>query len=243
METLKMIFSIGIVNYLFGAPYKHPEAEIVLYSISWSVAIVSFLLILIAAYLLGSMNFAVIVSKMKYKQDIRNFGSGNAGMTNMMRTYGKKAAVLTLLGDILKTVAAVLFGYLLMGKAGAYVAGVGAVIGHTWPLYYNFKGGKGVATAITMILCTKPLLGILLLGIFIAIVAMTKYISLGSVMGAMMYPVFLANFGAVGIVEMSCSLIIVGLIVFNHRSNIKRLYKGEENKFSFKKSVEPPKEK
>ena len=234
MKELYNFFNAGLVRYLFGSYFE--SEGYAGYAISPIYMIPAFILIFMIAYLLGSINFATFISNRKYKDDIREHGSGNAGMTNMMRTYGTKAAALTLLGDFLKTVVAVLFGYVIGGITGAYIAGLGAVVGHTWPLYYNFKGGKGVVTAITTILCTNLPVGLFLLLIFVAIVAMTKYISLGSIMGALMYPVILSSFAKVGLVEIICCFGIVILLVFNHRTNIKRLYNGNENKFSFKKS-------
>jgi len=235
MEAIYTFFNIGIVGLLFGTRAEDTAGN-VYYNTPWIYIIPALVLIIMAAYLLGSINFATFISKKKYKEDIREHGSGNAGMTNMMRTYGTKAAALTLLGDFLKTVVAVLIGYAVFGTPGAYVAGIGAIIGHTWPIYYNFKGGKGVVTAITMILCTNPLLALFLLLIFVAIVLATKYISLGSIMCALLYPILLNNFGAVGIIELICCFAVVVLVVYNHRANIKRLYEGKENKFSFKKS-------
>ena len=236
MQLLSKLFTIGAVNYFFGTPYSAEDSNAVFYELDWPIAVISFILLLFIGYLLGSFNFATYISKKKYKEDIREHGSGNAGMTNMMRTYGTKAAVLTLLGDILKTVLAALIGYLVFGKTGAYVAGLGSVIGHTLPIYYGFKGGKGVATAIAMILCTEPLVGIILIAIFAAIVAATKFISLGSIMGALIYPVILNNFAQLDIVKLVCCLLVVAILVFNHRTNIKRLLNNQENKFSFKKS-------
>lgn len=236
MKTLYELFNVGFVQMLFGTRTVHENGYISYTTNIW-YKIPAFVLIILLAYLLGSINFATFISKKKYKDDIRSHGSGNAGMTNMMRTYGTKAAALTLGGDALKTVVAVLIGYVILGVEGAYIAGLGAVIGHTWPLYYNFKGGKGVVTAITMILCTSPLTGLVLLIIFVAIVASTKFISLGSVMGALFYPIFLHNISPINSPPklISCFAIVI-LLVFNHRSNIKRLLNGEENKFSFKKS-------
>lgn len=236
MELLSKLFNIGAVNYFFGTPYSAEDSNAVFYKLDWPIAVISFILLLFIGYLLGSFNFATYISKKKYKEDIREHGSGNAGMTNMMRTYGTKAAVLTLLGDILKTVLAAIIGYVVFGKTGAYVAGLGSVIGHTFPIYYNFKGGKGVATAIAMILCTEPLVGIILIAIFVAIVAATKFISLGSIIGALMYPIILKNFDKLDIIELACCLLVVAILVFNHRTNIKRLLNNQENKFSFKKS-------
>ena len=235
MKTLYEIFNVGIVQYLFGTRVEHEGG--VQYSTPFVYIIPALILILLVAYLLGSINFAMFISKKKYKDDIREHGSGNAGMTNMMRTYGKKAAGLTLAGDAVKTLIAVLIGYFIMGNDGAYVAGLGAIIGHTWPLYYNFKGGKGVVTTITTILCTSPHVGLILLGIFVAIVAMTKFISLGSIMGALLYPLILNAFSDYfTLPQLIVCFSVVFLVVFNHRSNIKRLMEGTENKFSFKKS-------
>ena len=238
MNIVTRIFRFGLVNILFAQQYIDVQDNYTkyVYQLNSAIAIVSFILIFLIAYLLGSLNFAMLISKRKFNEDIREHGSGNAGMTNMMRTYGKKAAGLTLLGDALKAVTAILIGYLLMGPDGAYIAGIGSIIGHTWPLYYNFKGGKGVVTALMMILCTNFWVGLILLGLFICIVAMTKYISLGSIIGALMYPVILYNFnGMNSVIKLICSFLVVILLVYNHRSNIKRLYEGKENKFSFKK--------
>jgi glycerol-3-phosphate acyltransferase PlsY len=237
MKLLYTIFRIGIVNYLFGNKLISEKTGVVLYETDYVFIIPALILVLLAGYLLGSFNFATYISKKKYKDDIREHGSGNAGMTNMMRTYGKKAAALTLLGDAMKAVIAVIIGYVVLGIDGAYVAGIGSMIGHTWPLYYNFKGGKGVVTAIVTILCTNFWVGLILLLLFVCIVWATKYISFGSIMGGLMYPILLHNFGAIkSPVTLVCSFLLTALIIFNHRSNIKRLYEGKENKFSFKKS-------
>ncbi len=234
MNAFMELLSGGIVYKLFGwLTYTDGKPEV---HIPWQYSLPAFILLLLIGYLFGSFNFATFISKKKYNDDIREHGSGNAGMTNMMRTYGTKAAVFTLFGDILKAVLACLLGYIVIGKGGAYVAGLGTIIGHTWPLYYNFKGGKGVATALAMILCTNPLVALILLALFVAIVAATKFISLGSIMCSLIYPIILAKFGTLNIVELICCFSLVILLVFNHRSNIKRLLNNEENKFSFKKS-------
>lgn len=233
MRLFDKIFSIGIAQMLFCEYYETEQGITV--SFTPHIVISSFILILLIGYLLGSLNFALIISKKMFGDDVRTHGSGNAGMTNMMRTYGKKAAGLTLLGDALKAVISVFLGMLLMGIQGAFVAGLGCFIGHTWPLYYKFKGGKGVVTAITLVLCTTPIVGLILLLIFVIIVGFTKYISLGSVMCALIYPLIMARMTQAGIVETACGILMAVLIVFNHRENIKRLYAGKENKFSFSK--------
>ena len=123
----------------------------------------AFVAIILCAYLLGSVNFAIIISGKKYKDDIRSHGSKNAGMTNMMRTYGKGAAALTLGGDALKAVISCIIGYLVMGQFGAYAAGLFCMLGHVFPLYYGFKGGKGVVTAAATVLMTDPIVFLILI--------------------------------------------------------------------------------
>ncbi len=208
------------------------------------------LLCMIIAYLLGSLNFGIILSKKMYHEDIRNSGSGNAGTTNMLRTYGKKAAILTLLLDMLKGGVAVVIGALIL-KAngsvdGAAIAGLFAVIGHMFPCFFAFKGGKGVATTAMIMLLTRPLIFLIVLVAFLIIVIGTKYVSLGSVVCAMLFPILLYRldtsyvvadptlYGDHGWLTLSFMLIMV-LVVFMHRSNLKRLWAGKESKISFGK--------
>ena len=208
------------------------------------VFLIACLFIMCVAYVLGSLNFAIIISSRTYRQDIRNYGSKNAGMTNMMRTYGKKAAVLTLLGDAAKAVVAGLVGYAVLGQMGAYIAGVSCVLGHMFPVFYKFKGGKGVVTAAISILMCNPLVFLIVILMFVIIVGFTKYISLGSIMCALMYP-FVLNaverlfYGGCPIYAVLSSLLICVLLLYKHRENFKRLREGKESKFSFKKSVKP----
>ncbi|MBR6681564.1 MAG: glycerol-3-phosphate 1-O-acyltransferase PlsY [Clostridia bacterium] len=239
MEALKEILRYSLLNHLYGTKTVEvvEELELVRFELPWRIMIPALIILFIVGYFLGSINFATIISKKKYNDDVRQHGSGNAGMTNMMRTYGKKAAALTLLGDALKAMAAVFLGMFIIGQPGAYIAGLGTIIGHTWPIYYNFKGGKGVVTAITTILCTEPLVGVLLLVIFVLIVWMTKYISLGSVMCSLIYPFLLLRLSQPELIKTIVCFCITALLFFNHRQNIIRLYNREENKFSFKKSV------
>lgn len=209
------------------------------------VTVICYLVTIFAAYLCGSLNFAIIISGKQYRQDIRNFGSKNAGMTNMMRTYGKKAAGLTLLGDALKAVVACLLGYALLGQMGAYIAGLFCIIGHMFPLYYRFKGGKGVVTAAVTVLMCNPFVFLILFVLFVVIVLCTKYISLGSVMCMLLYPILLDRidrwlFGGAPYVWIAALMTV--LVVVKHWENIKRLSQGKESKFSFKKSVKAPTE-
>ena len=202
--------------------------------------LVGALVTMVAAYLLGSLNFAIILSHKEYNQDIRTFGSKNAGMTNMMRIYGKKAAFLTLLGDMLKAVVAALIGYVLLGMCGAYIAGLFCIIGHMFPAYYGFRGGKGVVTAATSILMCDPIVFLLLFACFVLIVLATKYISLGSVMCMLLYPIILDRVSKLFTQHTSpfiiFSILIAALVIVKHHENIKRLLEGKENKFSFRKS-------
>ena len=199
-----------------------------------------------AAYLLGSVSFAIVVSKSLYHQDVRQFGSGNAGMTNILRTYGKKAAALTLAGDFLKGVTAVLISRLIFAAMGvtlfdgAYVGGLFAILGHLYPVYFGFRGGKGILTSIGIIAVINPLvfLGLLIIGL--PLIFLTKIVSVGSLAGAVCYPflTLLVDFwqGGVSWLDFSFSLVIALLVIWMHRSNIKRLLNGTENRFGSKKT-------
>ena len=211
--------------------------------------IASVILTIVVSYLLGSINSAIIISKAIYKEDIRTHGSGNAGMTNMLRTYGLGAAGLTLAGDVLKTALAILFAGLIfgfnynkgvsIGDGFCYMAGLFAVIGHIFPIYYRFKGGKGVlATAATMLILA-PLPFAILMVLFLIIVVASRFVSLGSVCAGVLLPVamrayFAVVFGTTGMPGiMSISLIILAImIVWCHRENLKRISNRTERKIS-----------
>ena len=190
------------------------------------------ILCMVIPYILGSLNFAIIFSKLFFHDDIRKYGSGNAGMTNMLRTYGKLPALATLLCDMLKGAVAVILGRLLFGDWGSAVAGLFVVLGHMFPCFYKFKGGKGVATTAMVVLATNPIVFAILITIFLIIVIGTKFVSLGSVMCVMIYPYLLSRF-EVGPNVLS-GIIIAALVIFMHRSNIKRLLSGTESKISLK---------
>ena len=203
------------------------------------LTVLSVILCIVIPYFLGSLNFSVILSRRLYREDVRAKGSGNAGSTNMLRNYGKKAAGLTLLGDALKTAVSCAFGILIYGVYGAYLAGLFCIMGHMFPVYFKFKGGKGIVCLAVMILMTDWRVFLILFAIFLIIVLGTKYVSLGSVIGAMLYPVILnrINTGtenAVRSVEL-IAVVVAFLVVFMHRENIKRLYRGTESKLDFHK--------
>ena len=209
--------------------------------------------VLLAAYLLGSINSAIVISRVLFHEDIRTRGSGNAGMTNMLRTYGKRAAVLTLVGDLSKTVIALLIAALFFGfnyRGGiaiggnlgeCYVAGLFAVLGHIFPVYYKFKGGKGVLVTSTMALVLTPIPFLILFVVFVLTVAVSKYVSLGSVIVATLYPVVLHGYFVVAFdstmpaLAAVSSIVIAIIIVWCHRSNLVRIGDRTENKLSFGK--------
>ena len=191
------------------------------------------ILCIIIPYLLGSINVSIIISSKCYSDDIRLHGSGNAGMTNVMRTYGKKMAVITFAGDFAKAVISSLFGRLLFGYYGAVIAGLFCFLGHIFPCYYHFKGGKGVVTAAAMVLMTEWRAFIVLLLMFVVIVAVTKYVSLGSVVSMLLYPIVLDRLGHQGF-SVLIAFIMGIMCAFAHRENIKRIMSGKESKLSFK---------
>ncbi len=237
-KPFSFMWNYGLINYYKGEIVEDSEA---LDSGVWGwIGLAGALVI---GYLFGSVNFAIVISKLVFHEDIREKGSGNAGMTNMMRTYGSKYAALTLLGDFLKTALAVVIGRFLLGMPGAYAAGLGAVVGHMWPAYYKFKGGKGIAASFALVMMTYPFVGGILFVLFVAVVAFTKYLSLGSIMGVLVFPFLLSRITDASFIELICALLIAILVVIKHKDNIKRLYSGQENKFSFKKSEKKSEQK
>ena len=212
------------------------------FSFDIAALIAGVVLCMVIPYLFGSLNFAIIISKLFYHDDIRKYGSGNAGTTNMLRTYGKLPAAATLLLDMSKGALSVLFGYLILGNTfGTYLAGLFAVLGHMFPCFYRFKGGKGVATTAVVVLCTNPIVFAILLVIFLVIVIGSKMISLGSVMCMLLYPLLLYRFTSENAkAGVLISFLIAGLVIFMHRSNIKRIWEGKESKISFKKHQKTP---
>ena len=209
---------------------------------------VSIIITAVIAYLLGSISFAVIFTKKFAGFDVREKGSGNAGSTNVLRTAGKKAAICTLICDILKGVVAVLIGLLIgvIVKADfntkamiIQTAGVCVVIGHTFPVFFKFKGGKGVATALGVLLVINWQIGLICLVFALLVMAFSRMVSLGSISAAILFPVlciFLNQNFLVPGPHISYIIfgIIMGLLVtFNHRENVKRILKGKENKLKF----------
>lgn len=202
-----------------------------------------------AAYLIGSVNSSILISRAVLGRDIRESGSGNAGATNMLRTMGKKYAVVTLIIDILKGTAAVLLAKLAV-RLGAYpsapyIAAVCAVLGHNFPVFFGFKGGKGVAASLGAVLVLDWRIALIALAVAIVVMAVTRYVSLGSVTAAVVFAaletvrlVVMTARAAADIAGAVCVIILAGLIAAGHHANIGRLIRGEENKLSFKRSEE-----
>lgn len=190
----------------------------------------------VIGYVLGNINFGYIIGKLTRGIDIRKYGSGNAGATNVNRILGPKAAVITLVGDLLKGVAAVIIGRHIAGDTGAVLSAIAVVCGHNWPAVMGFKGGKGIATSLGILLSLDYRVGMILLILGILIILVTRYVSLASVTAAFLYPVLVIAFrSSPQMVAFSIVLSLFALV--RHRGNIKRLLKGEETKLSFKKSV------
>jgi len=202
-------------------------------------------IICIAAYLLGSVNFAIIISRIVSRDDIRLHGSGNAGMTNMLRTYGKWPAICTALGDFSKAIAAVLISRIFDNNLSAfipdagYIAGIFVILGHMFPIYFRFKGGKGVMTGLGVIASVNLPIFLILLVNVLPLIIINRVISLASISGAVLFmtitSVWAFLFTDYPFYYSICSTIIGGLIIFVHSENIKRLMAGTENRLGKKK--------
>jgi glycerol-3-phosphate acyltransferase PlsY len=206
------------------------------------IDILKVLAALALGYLLGSLNTAVIVGKI-YSKDIGSHGSKSAGLTNTLRVFGKSAAVFVLAGDVLKGIVACFIGlrfgvYAYSGEAidcvSLLAAGTGAVMGHNWPLYFRFKGGKGALTAVTVLFMLDWVMALICLGFFVIIVALTRYVSLGTISATMFFVAisFMPGFGKTFYFHIFTGLIAF-TVIFKHKENIQRLLAGTENKLTF----------
>ena len=210
-----------------------------------------YVIMAVIAYLIGSINFSVILSKKIAGFDVREKGSGNAGSTNMLRSVGKKAAALTLLCDVLKGVVAIVIAIIVGNiikdsnkELLLQIAGIAVVLGHTFPIFFQFKGGKGVATSLGILLMSNWQIGLICLVFALVLMALTRMVSLGSCAAAVLFPVLtlfindnytVLTEGKQGSAYLVYSIIMAIIVLFNHRSNIKRILNGTENRISFKK--------
>ena len=198
----------------------------------------------VPAYVLGSLNGAIITSYTFFRKDIREFGSGNPGLTNFYRVFGKVGALLVVIIDVLKAIAPVLFGgwvfnrYYDMMLFGQAVSGFFVVLGHCFPVFYKFKGGKGVMAAGAIFIVLDWRIAIISWGTFIIITALTRYVSLGAIIGAAMFPPAMLLFDIGGYWEFIAVLLCAVLLIVRHQANIRRLVAGKESKFSFRRKSE-----
>ena len=213
--------------------------------------VLRFIAVAVISYLLGSLNFGVILSRIKH-DDVRSHGSGNAGTTNMLRNYGKIPAILTIIGDMAKVAVAIILALIIIKtddlakyapfKDNAEVmiksfAGFFCVLGHIYPCFFKFKGGKGVATSGGMVFMIDWRIALILLAMFILTVALTKYVSLGSILMAVFYPIYTFAF-YISFPLFFIALIFSIIVISKHKENIKRLINHTENKFSLSSNKE-----
>ncbi|MCL2634714.1 MAG: glycerol-3-phosphate 1-O-acyltransferase PlsY [Oscillospiraceae bacterium] len=200
---------------------------------------------IIIPYLICGINPAIIATKLKTGKDIREFGSGNPGLTNTLRTQGKAVAIAVLLGDVLKGIITILFikllfPFLIEGDLTLFVwvAALCGVIGHMFPIYHKFKGGKAILVTVSVLFMIDWLSAIILLSLFILLVIITKYVSIGSIIAATCYPICVYVIGSLVhnksniIIDTAFATAIALLLVYMHRSNIRRLFKGTEKKIT-----------
>lgn len=223
------------------------ELLVKLFTQAWLPLLIS----VAVAYVLGSLNFGIIWTKLFRGVDVRDSGSGNAGATNVLRTQGKGLAALTTLGDLCKCIAAVLlaqflwfpiFGFADMARFGAYVAGLFCIVGHMYPVFFGFRGGKGVLTVLGMLLVLDWVVALIGLSVFIIMVAIWKMVSLGSITAGVAIAISafvkLKYFDQVPAGELVfCTVmvvIVIGLAIAKHSSNIKRILNGTESKLGSK---------
>jgi len=212
------------------------------------------LISIIPAYILGSVNGAIITSKYLYRKDIRNYGSGNPGLTNFYRVFGKGGALLVILIDAFKTVAPVIFGGWLFGRYtnmalsdiwffgrffqvslfGQTISGLFVMLGHCFPIFYKFKGGKGVMAAGAILIVLDWRIALVSWGTFIILTAITRLVSLAAMFGAAVFPVVQLFLKLGGFWEIAASIMCVALLIARHEANIKRLIKGEESRFKIR---------
>ena len=199
------------------------------------------LLAAVVAYLLGSINSAVIVSRLLDHDDIRKYGSGNAGMTNILRIYGKKQAALVVVGDFGKGILGVLFARLLFGWAGVtvmdggYVGALFVLLGHLFPIFFGFRGGKGVLTSAGIMLVLNPVVFIILVPAIVIMMLLTRIVSLGSITAAVLYPILTYAVqtmrGRPAMIDTLFAVLMAVIVIYMHRENIRRLLNGTESRF------------
>ena len=195
----------------------------------------NYIIIAVIAYLLGSISFGMIVAKLKGGPNLREVGSKNTGATNVLRVMGVKTGLIVFVLDILKALIACIIGRCWMGLNGAMVAGLAVVIGHNWPCFFQFKGGKGVASTLAVMLMTFPVPAVICYIVAIVLIAATRYVSLGSITLAALFAVMVIATNWANWLVILWVIAISGLLIWRHHANIGRLLKGTENKLGSKK--------
>lgn len=200
-------------------------------------ALIWMMAILIISYLIGSVNTSIIAGKIMAGIDVREHGSGNAGATNALRTLGKKGGLVVVLGDCFKAIIACILGLLLASGniEGIYIAGIGTALGHNFPIYFKFKGGKGVLVSLVAIIFSDWKIGLCVFIVSMLIIIFTRYVSLGSICGAILFVILAFIFKRSDVFYISFAVILAVLSVIMHRGNIVRLIKGTENRLGQKK--------
>ena len=190
-------------------------------------------LCVLVPYLLGSISFGILYSRQK-GHDIRSEGSHNTGASNALRVVGVKTGLLTFVSDVLKAVLAVLFGKWLLGEYGGMLAGLFVIVGHNWPVFFQFKGGKGIACSCAVLVLNFPLYGAIAIGLCLVVIAVTRFISLGSITMLVSFAVIVLVFKP--FFPYGVWAVLIALLgIWRHRTNIDRLIHGKENKISFQK--------
>ncbi len=224
----------------------------------WMQIVAAIVSTAVVSYLLGSVDFAILVTKLMTGKDIRDYGSGNAGMTNVLRVVGVGAAVLTTVGDLGKGIGAALLGRYIFSlvpmevlsqsglyaflDGGMYVGIVFAMLGHMFPIYFQFRGGKGILVCAGAILIMDWRVFVTIVGIFLITVLITRYVSLGSILATIGYPIFTCVYQCIDGVFAPVQILsntllaaaVAAVVIFMHRANIQRLLKGTENKLGQK---------
>lgn len=193
---------------------------------------------LLIGYLIGCFQSAYIISRIKGRLDIRKYGSGNAGTTNVIRVMGWKAGIITFFMDVFKAAIGVLVCYLIFDDIlMGYYAGVGVVIGHNWPVFLGFRGGKGIAATIGLLMAVDIKIGLIVIGIMAIVIFISRYVSLGSILMVISIPILMAIFYTDRPQYIVLGVILMIFALYNHRANIKRLLNGTENKLGHNKNL------
>lgn len=200
------------------------------------MSVFEWILCILVGYLLGCFPTADLLCRISGNEDVRKYGSGNAGSTNMLRVYGIRMGLITLVGDVVKSVLAVFLGSLLGRELGACVAGVAAVLGHDFPAPKRFKGGKGVASSFGVLVVLSPWITLACAAIFFIGFFLTRIVSINSMISLTLVPIAMLIFTPGDTAHIITAAILAVLVIIAHRSNIVRLIKGTENKIDFHKS-------